>query len=350
MQGIKITAEVAVVILNYNGLQYLREYLPDLLDLHRDPYKLIIIDNASEDNSVPYLKKTHPEIPLIQLHENFGFAGGYNRGLQTINAEFYFLVNNDVRMRRKDLDILYNFLKTHPSYAAAQPKIKAVDNPERFEYAGAAGGFIDYLGYPFCRGRIFDVVEEDNGQYDSACDIFWATGAAMLVKASVFDALGGFEEYFFAHQEEIDLCWRIQRAGLKISVQPAAVAYHKGGGTLDYTSPFKTYLNFRNNLLTLIRNKNKAQLLFLLPIRAVLDMIAAVFYLVQGKKQVMNPIFKAYSSVYGKFNVHWKSRRKAQQKVLQLKGNNHAQIAGLLHKSLIFRFYILGKKTFKEIM
>lgn len=341
---------VTLAILNYNGITHLRRFMPSLIDLHSAPYKLLIIDNASEDESIEYLNKSYPQVPLVKLSKNYGFAEGYNRGLKDVNTTYTFILNNDVEIKRKDIDILYNFLRSKPEYGAVQPKILALERPREFEYAGAAGGFIDFLGYPFCRGRILNHIEEDHGQYDEPADIFWATGAALMIKTDVFKSLGGFESSFFAHQEEIDLCWRIQRAGLKIRVLPSSVAMHLGGGTLTYENPFKTFLNFRNNLVMLIRNMPLANLVYLLPLRVVLDMVAMLNYAIQGNFKSSYSVIKAQFAVYTRIFTHLSSRRRANKKVALLRKSKEVNISGILKTSILFQYYILGKNRFNEIV
>lgn len=350
MQKPNASIEVAIVILNYNGIIHLKQFMPIIHELNSAPYKVIIIDNASEDNSVSYLKSHYADIDLILLDRNYGFAEGYNKGLQRIKAEYYLILNNDISIQRKDVDILHRYLRKNPHYVVAQPKIRSYDEKQKFEYAGASGGFIDALGYPFCRGRVFDFIEDDTGQYNDNIDIFWASGAAMLIKASVFHSLGGFEEYFFAHQEEIDLCWRIRRAGMGIKCLPAAVAYHKGGGTLNYDNPFKTYLNFRNNLLTILRNNNGLRLIWLFPLRLILDWLALVQFLLKGKGKLALSVIKARLSIYRHLKLHLKKRKVVSQKVKTASTKHSPDYAGLVSKSLIFQYYLLGKRTFKEIM
>ncbi|MEL7159496.1 MAG: bifunctional riboflavin kinase/FAD synthetase, partial [Bacteroidota bacterium] len=248
------TPDTAVVILNYNGQDYLKKYLPGVIDTLPEYARVVIADNASTDDSVAWLKAQHPEVELIELPENYGFANGYNMALQQVEAEIYVLLNSDVRVTPGWLEAVIPHFK-RKEIGAVQPKILAEADPDTFEYAGAAGGYLDYLGYPFCRGRIFHHTERDEGQYDGTKEIFWATGAAFFCRAELFHALGGFEPEYFAHAEEIDLCWRMKRAGYRILVEPKSTVYHVGGGTLSYNTPQKTYLNFRNTLSTSFKNE-----------------------------------------------------------------------------------------------
>ncbi|MFQ5448367.1 MAG: bifunctional riboflavin kinase/FAD synthetase, partial [Saprospiraceae bacterium] len=270
---------VAVVILNFNGKKFLEKYLPAVLRTTYPNMEVIVADNASKDDSIPFLQEHFPQVGIIQLQQNHGFAKGYNLALQDLDSDYFVLLNSDVDTPENWLEPLVSVLESDKSIAAVQPKIRAISQPEYFEYAGAAGGWIDFLGYPFCRGRIFDTVEKDRGQYDHPTEIFWASGCCMAVRAPLFNGFGGFDAEFFAHLEEIDLCWRFKRAGYKIMFTPRSVVYHLGGGTLAYNSPYKTYLNFRNSYYTLLKNESILKLAFLLPIRVMMDTVAAISFL-----------------------------------------------------------------------
>ena len=286
--------ETAVVILNWNGRKYLEKFLPKLLACTPGPdIAIIVADNRSDDDSVAFLQKHYPGIRLILNPCNEGFAKGYNDALARIKARFYVLLNSDIEVTPNWVAPVIGKMKQDPSIAAAQPKIRAFSKRESFEYAGAAGGFIDYLGYPFCRGRIFDSVEEDKGQYDQACEIFWATGAALFVRADLYRQCGGLDNDFFAHMEEIDLCWRLKNAGYKIMYYPDSVVYHIGGGTLPKKSPRKTYLNFRNNLLLLYKNLPQKSLRPVMAKRFFLDMAAAAAFLAKGSLADCKAVFQA---------------------------------------------------------
>jgi GT2 family glycosyltransferase len=244
----------AIVILNYNGVEMLKTFLFSVISC--STYEIIVIDNASTDESVDFLNRKYPELQIIQLLENFGYAGGYNWGLEQLKGkfEYYILLNSDVKVTPSwDIDLI-SWMHQHQSYAALQPKILSYQDPSKFDYAGAGGGFLDQFGYPHCRGRILDTIEEDRGQYDDAIDVDWASGACMVVKSTDFHELSGFDAHFFAHMEEIDLSWRIKRLGYSFFVEPASKVYHVGGGTLSYLSPKKTYLNFRNSLFMITKN------------------------------------------------------------------------------------------------
>lgn len=276
--------KTAVVILNWNGLSYLQQFLPVLIThTTRDDVDLYVADNHSDDASVEFLNSHFPQIKVIQLDQNYGFAGGYNRALALIEASYYLLLNSDVEVTAGWLDVMIEHLDNHPQIAACQPKILDFRKRSCFEHAGAAGGFIDFLGYPFCRGRLLNVVEEDHGQYDQAINVFWATGACLMVRAEVFRDCGGFDPDFFAHMEEIDLCWRIKNAGHQIACLPFSAIYHVGGGTLQQEHPHKTYLNFRNNLFMLYKNLPSQSFYAVMAVRFFLDYLAALQLLLTGK-------------------------------------------------------------------
>lgn len=288
---------LAVIILNWNGRKVMEEFLPSVVKYTvGEEVELIIADNGSTDDSVEWLKKHYPEIRLIEFTENYGFAGGYDRAIREVNAEFTLLLNSDVEVTEGWWQPLLAFMKTHPEAGAVQPKIRSYRQREYFEHAGAAGGMLDRLGYPYCRGRILSKVEKDNGQYDSAeaLEVAWATGAAMLVRTEAYYAAGGLDENFFAHMEEIDLCWRMRLKGFKIYVLTDSVVFHLGGGALAYGNPRKTYLNFRNNLLMLHKNlprKSGKRKLF---VRRLADTLGFLFFLLQGKTGDALAVLKAH--------------------------------------------------------
>jgi GT2 family glycosyltransferase len=246
--------KTAVVILNWNGRNFLETFLPSVLEYSARCADVIVADNASTDDSVAFLQEHYPQIRIIEHPKNGGFSKGYNDALKQIDAEYYILLNSDVEVTPNWITPVIEMMDADPSIAACQPKLRSFEDRSQFEYAGAAGGFIDAYGYPFCRGRIFDVLEEDRGQYDDACEVFWATGACLFVRADLYHALGGLDEDFFAHMEEIDFCWRLKNNGHKVMYCPDSTVYHVGGGALPKSSPRKTYLNFRNNLALLVKN------------------------------------------------------------------------------------------------
>jgi GT2 family glycosyltransferase len=239
--------KTAIVILNWNGEGFLKQFLPDVIKHSNSFASVIVADNASSDGSIDYLKSLGSDVRIIQLDKNYGFTGGYNKALKEVDAEYYVLLNSDVEVRAGWIQPVIDFMDEHTQVGICQPKIKSFHQPTHFEYAGASGGFIDWLGYPFCRGRLFNSLEEDKGQYNDNLEVFWATGACMFIRAKLYHELNGLDENFFAHMEEIDLCWRAQLSGQKIMVIPAAEVYHVGGGTLPKNNPRKTFYNFRNN-------------------------------------------------------------------------------------------------------
>lgn len=292
--------KTAVVILNYNTRNYLRQFLPGLIESCKGlDAEVIVADNASSDGSAQMMKEEFPEVRLITLTENFGFTGGYNRALRQVEAEYYVLINSDVEVPSHWLGMLQDWMDTHPECGACGPKFLSFKERDTFEYAGAAGGLIDSFGYPFCRGRIMQKLEKDHGQYDSPTDVLWCSGACLMVRSSVWKALGGLDERFFAHMEEIDLCWRMQLRGWKVTVVPESYVYHIGGGTLSNESPFKLRLNFRNNLLTLENNlpatlgsRFRARVRIL--VRMCLDGLSAMIYLLKGKWSFFKAVVQAH--------------------------------------------------------
>ena len=290
--------KVAIAILNWNGKKLLQRFLPSVIKNSHEA-NLFVIDNASDDGSTDYIKQNHPEVHLIQLNANYGFAGGYNRGLKKIDAGLICLLNNDVMVKENWLTPILDHFKTHPKTAFAQPHIMDLNHPKHFEYAGAAGGFVDRLGYPYCRGRVFKHIEKDVGQYDEDKKIFWASGACFFIRKSKFDFLGGFDEDFFAHMEEIDLCWRAFNKNLEVYSLYKSKVYHLGGGTLSL-SPKKTFLNFRNNLYLLLKNLPEKRFLRISE-RIILD--GLVFFLFLFKLEFKNAlaILKAHFSFYKNF-------------------------------------------------
>ena len=339
--------DTAVVILNYNGRDYLEKYLPTVLDNCPDYARIIVADNGSTDDSLVLIKERFREIELIELEENYGFANGYNVALQRVQADVYVLLNSDVRVTPEWIESIVPYFQDE-GIGAIQPKIRAEQNPEFFEYAGGAGGYLDYLGYPFCRGRIFQDTERDEGQYDGVKEIFWATGAAFFCRAQLFHALGGFEPEYFAHAEEIDLCWRMKRAGYKILAVPDSVVYHVGGGTLSYNTPRKAYLNFRNTLTTGYKNEPISRLLWWLPARLVLDGVAGGLFLVQGKFEHIGSILKAHWHFYRHTPMWWRRRERARQIEEASIGTDRTEY-GRVADSIIIHHYLLRNKRFSDV-
>ncbi|MDX1665582.1 MAG: bifunctional riboflavin kinase/FAD synthetase [Saprospiraceae bacterium] len=340
---------VAIVILNYNRREHLKRFLPSVMASNYPGLQIVIADNASEDGSVAFLKAEYPELPVIELPENYGYAGGYNRALSQIEAEYYLLLNSDVEVLPDWIDPLIEVFRSDASVAAAQPKVRSFTRKTFFEYAGAAGGWIDYLGYPFCRGRIFSVTERDMGQYDSTEEIFWASGAAFLIKSHLFHGIGGFDEDYFAHAEEIDLCWRLKRGGYKIMAVPDSVVYHLGGGTLEYNSPRKAYLNFRNTLYTIFKNEPVSKLLWLIPARLFLDGLAGLLFLMQGKFKHIFSIFRAHWTFFPSLPRTWKKRRAYEELIQKVSIHPEPNLRGQLQGSIVWRFYARGRKSFKQL-
>lgn len=300
--------KIAIVILNWNGEALLERYLPSVLKYSGDA-PVYVADNASTDGSVQFLKTNFPSVRVIQNTINGGFAKGYNDALEHVKADVFCLLNSDVEVSRNWLEPVRQLMAEHPEAAIVQPKILDLLHKERFEYAGAAGGFLDQFGYPFCRGRIFQDVETDRGQYDDITEIFWATGACMFIRAEVFQELGGFDESYFAHQEEIDLCWRAQNKGHKIYYTGFSTVYHLGGSTLSNMNPKKTYLNFRNSLFTITKSLPGKRVFLILFLRMLLDLIAGIRFVFQGKKRHTLAIVKAHLSFYRNFHSMFRKRK-----------------------------------------
>lgn len=334
--------KVAVVILNWNGKKYLEQFLPPLLKTSYTGMELIIADNGSTDDSISFLQSQYPRISIIRFNENHGFAGGYNRALRQVEADYYVLLNSDVEVVPGWLEPMVDMLEKDPTLAACQPKLLTWHQKNLFEYAGGAGGWIDRYGYPFAKGRIFDHFEEDHGQYDAPGPLFWASGACLFIRARVFHEVNGFDEYFFAHQEEIDLCWRIQLAGYRIWSCPASVVYHVGGGTLPKGNSLKTFLNFRNNRIMLSKNLPLVQKLRVVPVRYLLDAVSAWKGLLSGDSGYFIAIFKAHIA----FIRWWLFHRK--KSVFPVKRN--APLLGVYKGNIAWQHFARKKKTFSEIV
>lgn len=340
--------EVAVVILNYNGLKYLEQYLPGVHHSDYPGLQIIIADNGSTDDSLNYVRKNFPYINILDLGGNHGFAGGYNRALKKVKADYYILLNSDVKATGNWIRPIIQQMDADPNIAAAQPKIKSAHDPLRFEYAGAAGGLLDKWAYPLCRGRVFDETEKDEGQYEEATEIFWASGAALFIKSEIFHRVGGFDADYFAHVEEIDLCFRIKRAGYKVMYYPDAEVFHVGGGTLNYNTPRKTYLNFRNSYFTLFKNEPKSRLWWLLPWRLILDGVAGVMFLFEGKFAHIRAIVKAHWDFFPRIAYLRKRRKFYSELVQQISIDRPNNKSGVVRKSAIIQFFLLRRKKFSE--
>jgi len=331
--------KIAVVILNWNGKPFLEKFLPNVVECSADVAEVIVADNASTDGSVDFLKQHFPTIRLIQNAENGGFSKGYNDALKQIDADYFVLLNSDIEVTKNWIQPVIDLMESDSKIAVCQPKIRSYHEREKFEYAGGAGGFIDKFGYPFCRGRIFDTTEIDTGQYDDVCEIFWATGAAMFVKASIYKEFGGLDEDFFAHMEEIDFCWRVKNAGYKVMYCPDSTVFHVGGGTLPKSSSRKTYLNFRNNLSLIYKNSSNRFFVFFM--RSMLDEVAALKFLLGGSFGDFAAVYKAY---FHFFKMLPKNRKKRKQQKTICK-----KLVGLSPFSIVWKYYIQQRKKFDQL-
>lgn len=359
------TPHVAVVILNYNGLQnnFLPTYLPSVYLSNYINLSIYVVDNGSTDGSVDYLRQEgfvdldtplfegQPPHYLIDLKQNYWFAGGYNRALKWVNADYYVLLNSDVEVDANWIQPIVDLMEADPQIAACQPKVRMVAEPELLEHAGAAGGYLDTYGYPFCRGRLFTTVEKDKGQYNDIQEVFWATGAALFIRPACFHDLGGFDEDFQAHMEEIDLCWRLKRANYKIMVCPASVVWHVGGGTLPQSNPHKTFLNFRNSLSMVYKNEVGNRRAIVILMRLLLDGVAGVRFLLRGEWGNLGAIFKAHWTFFGSYFKQRAKRLKTAEWVKEqaYQGQPTLRAAGRYNHSIVWQYFIKGKQTFKEL-
>ena len=334
--------KVAIVILNWNGQHYLEKFLPSVLATVYQNFEVIVSDNGSTDQSVDLLQTKFPQVKVIRLDKNYGFAKGYNVTLEKIQADYYALINSDIEVKPGWLTPIIDLLEKDKSNAACQPKLLSYNNKNLFEYAGGAGGWLDSFGYPFARGRVFDISEEDKGQYDTTERVFWVTGAAMVIRSDVFNEMKGFDNYFFAHQEEIDLCWRIQLAGYKLFACPLSVVYHVGGGTLPRGNTLKTYLNFRNNQIMLYKNLPWSEKWWKIPFRIFLDSVSAWKGLFMGDGGYFLAILRAHFSFY-----KW-VLLKRDQSVFPVKRTG--KLAGIFKGNLVWQHFVKGKKYFSQLI
>lgn len=334
--------KVAIVILNWNGQNFLQQFLPSVLRSTYPHHEVIVADNGSTDHSISFLQAHYPQVRLIRLPRNYGFARGYNEALKKVTADYYILLNSDVEVMRGWIEPMVKLLEGDPTIAACQPKLLSYHHKTSFEYAGAAGGWIDQYGYPFSKGRIFEVIEEDRGQYDQAEPIFWASGAALFIRAAVFHEMKGFDNYFFAHQEEIDLCWRIQLAGHRIYSCPSSVVYHVGGGTLPRGNSRKTFLNFRNNLIMLTKNLPLSKKWRIIPVRILLDAVSAWKGLLSGDAGYFAAIVRAHWAYAGWCLFH------RRESVFPRARGGH--LSGYLRKNVVWLHFAKKKNYFSSIV
>jgi GT2 family glycosyltransferase len=337
--------KVSVVILNWNGVKFLKQFLPNVIthSLSED-YEVVVADNGSTDASLHILKTEFPSVRIIELDKNYGFAGGYNKALEHVNSQYYILLNSDVEVTPNWIEPIINYMDQTPEVGACMPKIRDYNKREYFEYAGAAGGYIDKYGYAFCRGRVFDTIEKDTGQYDNLQEIFWATGACMFVRSELFWSVGGFDNEFFAHMEEIDLCWRLQWKGSKIICFPNVIVYHVGGGTLPKENPHKTFLNFRNNLYLLYKNLPSNIFFKTLFIRILLDFVAAMRYIFNGKFKHFCAVFHAHLNFYIKITYLTTCRKRTITK-----NSKTPDFKGHTNFSIIVKYFISKQKYFCKL-
>ncbi|HVW94964.1 MAG TPA: glycosyltransferase family 2 protein [Mucilaginibacter sp.] len=338
------TPKVAVVILNWNGIKHLREFLPYVRSSIYPDLDIIVGDNASTDSSVEFIQNTYPDIKVIQNDHNYGFTGGYNRVLSKVEADYYILLNSDVEVSPGWIKPIIDLMESDPQIAAAAPKIRAYNKRQYFEHAGAAGGFIDSYGYPFCRGRMFYEIEEDKGQYQQSGEVFWATGAALFIKSDLWHKAGGFDDRFFAHMEEIDLCWRLKNMGYKVMYCAESEVFHLGGGTLNTENPFKTYLNFRNNLLLLSNNLPFWRAVFVISARFWMDLLALFRFLSEGKRRDAWAVSRAHQNFI--LSLFKKNKSKT---VVKTKKTAFPNSPGIYRGSLVWAFFVKKKKHFTDL-
>ena len=336
--------EVAVLVLNWNGRTLLQQFLPSWLAHTPDYADLIIVDNGSTDDSVSFLQEHYRDVHLLAFEENLGFAGGYNRAIEELDYQTVILLNSDVELTSGWLNQPMQLLNSSPEIAAVQPTLRAQRSPKDFEYAGAAGGFIDRLGYPFCRGRIFDTIEEDRGQYADSVDLFWASGACLIIRRAVYREVGGLDTLFFAHQEEIDLCWRLNARGWRIVSAPQSIVYHVGGASLSADSPRKVFLNFRNNLLMIYKNLPAPTLHRVLFARMILDLVAMLVYLLRLRPGQAASVLKGWRCFLIKRQRYESTRQENLKKTVR-------PISPELMKpySLLFQYYFKGRKRYSDL-
>lgn len=335
--------DTAVVILSYNGRKWHELFLPQIIAESHTGYDVVIADNASTDDTLHYVQQNFPQVKTLHIPVNKGFANGYYEALKQIEAKYYILLSADFEVTPNWFPPLLSAMQRYEGLAACQPKVRYWREREKFEYAGAAGGFMDNLGYLFCRGRLFNHLEEDNGQYNDDVEVFWASGGCLMVRADLYHKLGGLDRDMYAHMEEVDLCWRLKNAGYKIGAIGQSTVYHVGGSVISYGSPQKLYYNFRNSLVLLLKNESAAKLLWLFPVRLLLDGVAGLQLLAGGKFIEVATIIKAHFHFYGSFGK-WYKKRKEAQKHVTLRNKE-----GIYPKSIVWGYFALGKKTFPKL-
>jgi len=337
------TQDTAVVILSYNGRKWHELFLPKIVAEAHTGYDVIVADNASTDDTLAYVQNSFPSVKTLHIDINRGFANGYYEALNQVQAKYYILLSADFEVTQGWFPPLLNAMQRYPGLAACQPKVRYWRERENFEYAGAAGGFMDKWGYMFCRGRMFNDIEKDLGQYDDDIEVFWASGGCLMVRADLYHKVGGLDREFYAHMEEIDLCWRLKNAGYKIGAIGQSTVYHVGGSVISYGSPQKLFYNFRNSLVLLVKNETTARLLWLFPLRLVLDGIAGLQMLAGGKFKEVATIIKAHFNFYGSLGKWLKRRKEAKKQV------THRNKSGIYPKSIIWQYFALRKKTFPKL-
>ena len=338
---------IAIAILNFNGKKYLEQYLPSVMATTYANKTVWVIDNQSADDSLAFLQAHYPTIKVVVNDGNIGFAAGYNRGLQHITADYYLLLNSDVEVTPGFIEPVIQLMEKDHSIAFAQPKVLWLRNRELFEYAGAAGGMMDALGYPFCRGRVLEQLEKDTGQYNDDTAIFWASGACMFARASAYKQLNGMYEFFYMQNEEIDLCWRAQNLGYKIYVCGSSTVYHLGGGSLEWINPQKTFFTFRNNLVMNTRNMPVGRLLWLIPLRMALDTVAALRYIFSGKANIGRAVFKGIFAYWKWLFFDTKTTKPPQAKWPGKRGLMNC--AGVFKRSVVWNYFVKKKKSYGEL-
>lgn len=330
--------KTAIVILNWNGEKLLEQFLPSVIEHSSELASIYVADNASSDDSIQFVKHHFPSVEIIENKENGGYAKGYNDALNQVDADLYCLMNSDVEVSKNWLNPVLEIFKNDRNTAVIQPKLLDFKDKTKFEYAGAAGGFLDFFGYPYCRGRVFNALETDENQYNTVDDIFWASGACLFIRSSVFHELKGFDEDYFAHQEEIDLCWRVQNSGYSIKYVPESEVYHVGGATLSNSNPRKTFLNFRNSLLNIVKNISIDKLFLVVLSRLILDGIAGIKFFFDLKPRHTFAVLRAHFSFYWYLPKFLKKRKGLSQKIMYYK-----------HGSIVFQYFMLGRKKFDQL-